>query len=227
MAEISTPEQKENVQARLLKAAFKLFLERDYNKVTTRLLAEQAKTSTYMIQYYFKDKQGLYEAMVRQQFREIGGALEDSYSDEEGLDFQKLFMSYLNIHNKNPGFPAFIIKIITYQNGPGYRLFAEILDAKRDVIKKIINQCQKNQQFGAHVDVDVIRIAMMSLSVFPFLIKGVLEKSEKMTLDEALMNKIALFSGEILQKATSTESDAIWLDLKKEEVNGITLITKK
>ena len=213
MAVQATQGQRDDVRARLLVAAFDLFLEKDYNKVTTRLLANRANTSAYMIQYYFKDKQGLYNAMVKQQFSDIGKALESAYSEEEGLNFEKLFLSYLDIHNKNPKFPEFIISIITYQNGPGYRLFSEILDRKREVIKNIIQRCQEKGQLSSHIDVDVIRVSMMSLSVFPFLIKGVLGQSEKMTLDNTLMLKIAKFSGGVLQHVTRPENDTIWKDL--------------
>lgn len=68
MSEKHTKESKSDVQERLISAAFELFLHNDYHKVTTRQLAKQANTSLSMIQYYFGDKQNLYEEMMRQQF---------------------------------------------------------------------------------------------------------------------------------------------------------------
>lgn len=53
------------VRARLLKAALDSFLCDDYHKVTTRLIAERAGTNVAMIRYYFGNKEGLYEEMIR------------------------------------------------------------------------------------------------------------------------------------------------------------------
>ncbi len=215
MAEINIEESTSGVQERLMEAAFNLFLEHDYNKVTTRQIAVMADTSLSMITYYFGDKQKLYNAMVRQQFQAIGKALEESYDEESGLDFKKLFLSYLEIHNNHPNFPAFLTKILAYKDGPGYIQLSEILDNKRDVIQKIITQCQNKNLISQHVDIDVLRIMMMSLSVFPFLIKGVLEHSKKMPMNHEVLEKVARLAGDMLQVYTQPEHDSAWLDLKK------------
>lgn len=206
MSVVNNSRVDDSVHERLLEAAFELFLHNDYNKVTTRLLAEKAGTSSSMIQYYFGGKQKLYEEMVRQQFKAIGRALEASYSEERGMDFKQLMLSYLEIHNKNPDFPAFITKILAYKNGPGYMLFAEILDNKRDLIEKLLKASQSKQLIDSSVEVDVLRILMMSLTVFPFLIKGVLEHSTRMDMDEALLEKVAVAAGEMLTRYTRSPS---------------------
>ncbi|MGZ5541985.1 MAG: TetR/AcrR family transcriptional regulator, partial [Methylobacter sp.] len=53
------------VRERLLKAALDSFLSDDYHKVTTRLIAERADANISMIRYYFGNKEGLYEEMIR------------------------------------------------------------------------------------------------------------------------------------------------------------------
>lgn len=184
----------------LINAAFELFLGTDYHKVTTRQIAEKANTSTSMIQYYFGGKQQLYEEMVRQQFKRIGEVLEASYSEDSGIDFHALMQGYLKIHQQHPDFPAFITNILAYKNGPGYMLFAEILDSKRDVIEKMVEASKARGLFRPEVEVDVLRITMMALTVFPFLIKGVLEHSKKMTVDDSLLEKVATAAGDMLSQ---------------------------
>ena len=98
MSEKHTLDPNTVVQERLISAAFELFLHNDYHKVTTRQLAKKANTSLSMIQYYFGDKQKLYEEMVRQQFKAINLVLENAYSEEQGLDFTSLMLGYLTIH---------------------------------------------------------------------------------------------------------------------------------
>jgi AcrR family transcriptional regulator len=63
---LSTPEfTPDPVRERLLKAALDSFLSDDYHKVTTRLIAEKADANISMIRYYFGNKEGLYEEMIR------------------------------------------------------------------------------------------------------------------------------------------------------------------
>lgn len=182
----------------LVKAAFELFLNTDYHKVTTRKIAERAGTSTSMIQYYFGGKQELYEEMVRRQFMRIGEVLDASFSDEKGIDFSMLMHGYLKIHQEHPDFPAFITSILAYKNGPGYMLFARILDDKRDAIAAMIQHGIDSGTFRQDLEVDVLRIAMMSLTVFPFLIKGVLEHSLKTAMNDQLLSQVATAAGEML-----------------------------
>jgi AcrR family transcriptional regulator len=205
-----TKEQLGSVQERLLQAAFDLFLHKDYSKVTTRMLAKKANTSLSMIGYYFGDKQKLYEEMVRQQFKVIAQALEDSYSEKKGLDLEILLIKYLDIHTTHPDFPAFFTNILAYKNGPGYLLFSKILDSKRDQIEKLVKASQKNKLLNTHIDIDVLRILIMSLTVFPFLIRGVLKNSQSTLVDDDLFKKVAQASGKMLAGYAQTDPSVVY-----------------
>ncbi|CAA0117593.1 HTH-type transcriptional regulator BetI [BD1-7 clade bacterium] len=187
-----------NVQERLISAAFDLFMHHDYNKVTTRQLAETANTSLSSINYYFGDKQTLYNEMVRQQFSNIESALKSSFTENGGINFELLMMSYHEAHQKNPHFPAFFTRILAFKDGPGYLLLANILDHKRELLGKMIASSQRHQGMRDDVDLDVLRIIMMSLSVFPYLIRDVIHTGEQTDADDALMANIAHCAGELL-----------------------------
>src|SRR5664279_5013671 len=64
-------ETQNPVQTRLLKAALECFLADEYHKVTTRLIAERAGANISMIRYYFGNKEGLYEEMIRDTLKPI------------------------------------------------------------------------------------------------------------------------------------------------------------
>ncbi|CAA0125289.1 HTH-type transcriptional regulator BetI [BD1-7 clade bacterium] len=187
-----------NVQERLISAAFDLFMHHDYNKVTTRQLAETANTSLSSISYYFGDKQTLYNEMVRQQFSDIESALKSSFTENGGLDFELLMMSYHEAHRNNPHFPAFFTRILAFKDGPGYLLLAKILDHKREVLGKMIASSQSHHGMREDVDLDVLRIIMMSLSVFPYLIRDVIHTGKQTDADDIFMTDIALCAGELL-----------------------------
>ena len=196
------------VADRLLDAAFRLFMDRNYHDVTTRMLANEAGTSTSMIQYYFGDKQTLYEEMMRAQFRAIGAVLEGSFSEDKGLDFEALLKGYQKIHQSHPDFPAFFTNILAYRNGPGYRLLSEILDQKRELIRKLVVSSQMYGYMREDLDTDVLRVLMMSVSVFPFLIRGVLKGSGTFDADSRFMEKVAQEAGKMLvMYSTRNHSD--------------------
>lgn len=207
--------EQESKRESLMSAACELFLNNDYNKVSTRQLATRAGTSLSMISYYFGSKQGLYNTMVRKQFKEISMALESAYSEESGLDFNILMHNNLKIHNQHPGFPAFIMKILIYKDGPGYMLFSEILDKKRDLIRRIFTVCQEKEQISKHIDIDAFHIVMMSLTISPLLIISGLAHSKKMTVTPALMETITCFSGEILTHFTQIDKNEFWKSIAR------------
>ncbi len=63
---MSASDKGEPIRARLIKAALACFLADDYHRVTTRRIAEQAGANVSMIRYYFGNKEGLYEEMIRE-----------------------------------------------------------------------------------------------------------------------------------------------------------------
>ena len=182
------------VQHRLLQSAANLFVNNDYHKVTTRMLAEAAETSTSSIAYYFGDKQKLYEAMIKDKFKLLGLALEESSHPETGVDLKLLLKKYLQIHQQQPDFPAFFTRILAYQKGPGYQLISEMLDKKREKIEKNIRN---------NVNVDILRILIMSFSIFPFLLKPSIQQSQKSNFDDELLDNVIDAAGDILNIYTN------------------------
>lgn len=55
----------------LIKTATKLFSEKEYENVSIREIASKAKLNSSMISYYFKNKEGLYKAIIENQGKEI------------------------------------------------------------------------------------------------------------------------------------------------------------
>ncbi len=190
-------EHQNSVHFRLLDAALELFMKYEYNRVTTRELANKANTSSAMIKYCFGSKLGLYEEMISRQFNVIQMALTSAYSEENGLDMNKLFLNYLKIDKRNPEYCKFLMKVLTYKEGPGYSFLIKLLDEKWDHVKSIIETGQRKNQITKDLDIDVLRVFITSLSVFPYLLKDVLAQSKSISTDN-IFEKTALFSAKML-----------------------------
>ncbi len=105
------------VYARLLKAALECFLADEYHKVTTRLIAEKAVTNISMIRYYFGNKEGLYEEMIRETMKPVLDVLDSDTMTHVG-DLAEYLRVYYDTMRKHPEFPKLILKVLALNHGP-------------------------------------------------------------------------------------------------------------
>ncbi|MDO5714829.1 MAG: TetR/AcrR family transcriptional regulator [Tissierellia bacterium] len=73
---------KEEVRNRILNAAEKVFFEKDYRSAKLTEIAEEAKIPVALIYTYFKNKEGLFDAIVESVYLNVSSAM----AEEEALD---------------------------------------------------------------------------------------------------------------------------------------------
>jgi len=61
---MTDPDIKLDTRERLIHAAIEIFAENGFNATTTRMLADRARVNLSAIPYYFRSKEGLYQAAV-------------------------------------------------------------------------------------------------------------------------------------------------------------------
>ena len=191
------PEQTpEPVRARLLKAALDCFLADEYHKVTTRLIAENADANVSMIRYYFGNKEGLYEEMIRETLNPLLDVLDGSMlASVEGLaDFLRL---YYNTMFARPEFPKLILKVLALNQGPGRRFIQQLLERGRTRGAQKVENLKAGGQIAASVDPDILRMAFVSLAMTPMLLKDIFEEQMGRPMDMAFLENLATFNGRL------------------------------
>ncbi|MCX7101053.1 MAG: TetR/AcrR family transcriptional regulator, partial [Methylobacter sp.] len=118
------------VRERLLKAALDSFLSDDYHKVTTRLIAEKADANISMIRYYFGNKEGLYEEMIRDSLIPLLNILDGQMLNSVD-GFKDFFNLYYETMSNRPEFPKLILKVLALNQGPGRRFIQQLLERGR------------------------------------------------------------------------------------------------
>jgi AcrR family transcriptional regulator len=184
------------VQQRLVKAAMKCFLDDDYHRVTTRQIASMADANIAMIRYYFGNKEGLYEEMLRQTLEPLLGVLDSSLLSSTG-GFSDYFAIYYRAMQQNPRFPAMILKVLALSKGPGKRFIHQLLERGRSRGRDRIEQLKQIGQVDPGVDPDIVRIAFVSLAMMPVLLKDVFEDQLEHEMDERFMAALAVFNGRL------------------------------
>lgn len=182
------------VAERLLQAAQECFLQDDYHRVSTRQIAAAADTNVSMIRYYYGNKEGLYEEMIRQTLEPLLDLLETSLLSSEG-GFAEYFRIYYRTMSDNPRFPALILKVLALNQGPGKRFIHQLLERGRQRGRERIEQLKGSGLVSDDIDPDRVRIAFVSLAMMPMLLKEVFEEQLGRPLDGDFLDALANLNG--------------------------------
>jgi AcrR family transcriptional regulator len=185
------------VPERLLAAAKVCFLADDYHQVSTRRIADMAGVNVSMISYYFGNKEGLYEEMIRATLNPLLEVL-----DNNMLASLDGFTDYLRLYYQTmlaaPEFPKLILKVLALKHGPGRRFIRQLLERGRTQGARRVGDLQKSGQLSAAVDPDVLRMSFVSLAMTPLLLKEVFEEQMERPMDAAFLERLALFNGRLI-----------------------------
>lgn len=197
--------QEDPVYARLLKAALECFLSDEYHNVTTRLIAEKAGANVSMIRYYFGNKEGLYEEMIRETLKPLLDVLDGHILSEVG-GLAELMRLYYHAMSKHPEFPKLIFKVLALKQGPGRRFVLQLLERGRSRGAQKVEELKAGGQVDATVDPEIVRMAFVSLAMTPMLLKDIFEEQLGRTMDDAFLDKLADFNSQLIEAGmTSTK----------------------
>ena len=186
----------EPVRTRLVKAALDCFLADDYHNVTTRLIAERAGANVSMIRYYFGNKEGLYEEMIRETLAPLLDVLDGQMLASVGgfADFLRL---YYDTMSARPDFPRLILKVLALNHGPGRRFIQQLLERGRTRGARKVADLKADGQIAPGVDPDILRMSFVSLAMTPMLLRDIFEEQMERPMDAAFLHRLAEFNGRL------------------------------
>jgi len=190
------------VRERLLLAARQCFLSDEYHEVSTRQIAALAQTNVSMIRYYFGNKEGLYEEMIRETYRPVLDLLETEML-ESTKGYAGIFQAYYDIMCKNPEFPKMILKVLALNQGPGRGFILQLLERARARARQTIDAMKSSGELDHDVDADMLRMLFVSLAMTPMLLKGIFEEQMERTMDEDFLSRLAQMSGRLFSVGLS------------------------
>lgn len=193
---VASPPPPDPVRARLLKAALECFLADEYHKVTTRRIAESADANVSMIRYYFGNKEGLYEEMIRDTLSPLLDVLDGPMlASAEG--FAGFFRLYYETMSQRPEFPKLILKVLALNQGPGRRFIRQLLERGRTRGARKVAELKNHGQIAPSVDPDILRMAFVSLAMTPMLLKDIFEEQMGRAMDAVFVESLANFNGRL------------------------------
>ncbi|MBF0436527.1 MAG: TetR/AcrR family transcriptional regulator [Magnetococcales bacterium] len=194
---VSAMDTSEPVRVRLLKAALDCFITEDYHQVGIRMIAEKARANPSMIRYYFGNKMGLYEEMIRETLNPLLAVLDGPLlaSVDGFTDFLRL---YYETMVSRPEFPKLILKVLALNHGPGRRFIRQLLERGRTRGALKVDQLKAAGQIHSGMDPDILRLVFVSLAMTPMLLKDIFEEQTGHPMDGIFLDELAAFNGHLI-----------------------------
>ncbi|MFC1502782.1 TetR/AcrR family transcriptional regulator [Pseudomonadota bacterium] len=201
------PVGESDARARLIAEAKKLFVALPYSKVSTRMIASRADVNVAMIRYYFGNKAGLFENMLRETLEPIHDQIEVVLSKGDIESIGDLMRTYYRIMAPNPDLPKLMTRTMMMEPGDIQRqafekIFKEFTNPASELIFK---QLKKEGKLRQDVCPEKARMTFISMLVFPFLIPLAMMDIQGMEISEAYLIELAEHNVKVLMQGILTD----------------------
>ena len=167
-----------STEDKILLAASKVFTEKGFSGTRTRDIAEEAGINLALLNYYFRTKEKLFEQVMKVKIVLLFGQIipivtNEKTSLEEKIDLASV--KYFDILTKNPNLPIFVLSEIQKKTS----------DVKSILpFEKVLNNSFLMKQIKERKpDINPFHFLFnfLSMTVFPFLGKPILQSFDLMT----------------------------------------------
>ncbi|GAA5647963.1 TetR/AcrR family transcriptional regulator [Vibrio proteolyticus] len=209
---VGRPSNQTHAREHLIHHARELFTVMAYDKVSTRLIAQRAGVNSAMISYYFGNKEGLFETMLRETLAPVQQKLNTLIKHASRGHFIDIMRTYYREMVKVPQFPRLVMQLMNMPPSDTQRKLMEkvFMDISKPMQDVIFDRLVQEQVIRPDMDPKLCRISYISLMVFPFMappsmlaLHGV-ELSDEF-LDRLFEHNIRLMTSGFL---TTSESNA-------------------
>jgi AcrR family transcriptional regulator len=174
------PEADLSTEARIKAAAKKLFTQKGFDGVRTRDIAEEAGINLALLNYYFRNKQALFDIIMWENMQLFLGHILQYFKDnKDPLDVQLQFLAekYIDMLTDNPNLPFFVLQNIQGLSDidvskSGHPMFKEIGKMRNAFLEKI----QASMDAGEIKPIHPLHFLanLMGMLIFPFIAKNLL-----------------------------------------------------
>ncbi len=194
------PSGDSDARDRLITEARKLFVALPYSKVSTRMIASRADVNVALIRYYFGNKAGLFENMLRETLEPIRAQLQRVISVGDVDSVGDLMRTYYRIMAPSPDLPKLIVRTMMMEPGDLQRramerIFSEIAFPAEDLM---FNKMIRAGVLRDDISPKKARMTFISMMVFPFLAPPALLGIQGIELNEEWLMELADHNVDVL-----------------------------
>lgn len=154
----------------LLEAARTLFLRHGFRAVSSRQVAAAAGVNAAMIHYYFRDKNGLYRAMLETAIAPVMTRIDVMLAEPGGADIEGLARTYMQVLAANSWIPGLLVREVLAPDGSFRQIFIRDLAGRvAPVLRTVIAREIAAGGLRRELDPSFTFVALLSLALFPFV----------------------------------------------------------
>jgi len=197
----------------IIRTATKLFGERGFEDVSTRDIAKDADVNMALISYYFKSKEGLFDAIVDERMSIFG----ERICEIKKMDLSAwqrvtlVFDEYCDKMMSNPDFSRMVYRQITYlQRAPTTIKILDEIRKNRSAIIEIFEEGKQNGEFNVNTDYKFLLLTFIctlsSIVKSPVMAVSLLNlESEKELFTKKFIEKLKSFFKDFFFRYTLIE----------------------
>jgi TetR/AcrR family transcriptional regulator len=150
--------EPEKTRAAILKAALEEFAQEGVAGARTDEIARSARVNKALLYYYFKDKEGLYSAVLEQVFSGLYSRV-NAVLDREDLGCREKILAYVETHfdyiASSPLYPRLVQRELMRTGKNAFSLVSRILEKHgRPVYAKLLKLIEAGSESGQFRQVD-------------------------------------------------------------------------
>ncbi len=184
-----------DVRDALLEATGRLIVETGASDLSLRRVAAEAGVTPAMVHYYFNDKDGLYEAMLERAVRRILERVQTiaSTTDDSGAPHQPiadLLRILTTTLSENPWIPILVVREVLSEGGRFRDRFIENYASRMaELLPRLMRTEVEHHRFREDLDPQLAFLSFMGMTVFPFVLRPVIERALGIEYDEAFLDR--------------------------------------
>ena len=198
-----------DVRMRLIDSAAKLFLKKDFNSVSIRELAEKSATTSGMITYYFKSKNGLFEAMIKHQYELIIQEIVQVLNQPGPINFVQLIKKFQELYRKYPDMAKFETKTFMDETAFGNQYLKYLFNLEKDLVEKEMTGLIDQGVVVPSLDIEVFRILCYCITVMPGVMQGALSEFYGEEEYESFQDRFAEVVGTMITNTVMTKKQSL------------------
>lgn len=174
-----------NTETKILSAAKEVFISKGFDGARMQEIADTAQINKALLHYYFRSKENLFKAVFEDTLMQIGPVILEFVTEPIPLEVKiwKFVDDYIEIINRNPKLPLFILNEIRVNPDRflNYLHINELLDVQ--ILQDQLNQESEKGNYS-QVDVRHFMVNVISLTIFPFVGKPIMQQVMRIPDDE-------------------------------------------
>ncbi|WKN42595.1 TetR/AcrR family transcriptional regulator [Tunicatimonas pelagia] len=172
-----------STEEKIKQAAAKVFVHKGYAATKTRDIAEEAGINIASLHYYYRSKDKLFELVIGEALKRFSKMMDSTFNNDMPLHEKiKIFVEkYIDFIRENPMVPLFIVAESQHNPETVDKLMANerTLDKLESQFEELVEQGAIRKMHHAQ-----FMMNMVSLTIFPFLMKPLLLHKVGLSLDE-------------------------------------------